>query len=112
MDLEKKKKEFLRKHWPFVTSDFDYFFELKYNCIHCGRDGLIKNYRTIENDGTWIMCEYEDCDGTAIDMMIVDEIEEELHKIWQKEGRKEWNDDEWDRRYAELKKIKEQGKKV
>jgi endonuclease I len=90
---EKKRKEYFIKNWPFVVQDEDYHYNLKYKCVHCDREGHFKNYRLV---GGLICCEYQDCDGTAIDMHQIDPIEEEVYKMWQAEGRPgDWTDDDW-----------------
>ena len=114
MDLEQKRKKFLKESWPFQVRDFDHFWELKYNCFHCSRNGLIKNYRTIDRDITYIMCEYEDCDGSAIDMRVLDPIEDAVQKYWKRKGMPDhWQDKEWDEAYELCtKRYKEKAKKV
>lgn len=68
---QKSRKKFFIENYPF-KADYEYLWESAYECIHCGRRGLFKNYRTeVGEDMTYIMCEHEGCSGSVIDMIKV-----------------------------------------
>lgn len=76
-EKENDRKKIFIDNWPFYA-DFDKLWEGTYECIHCGRRGLYKNYRTEKGENiTYILCEYEGCDGSAIDMIPIDPDEPE-----------------------------------
>ena len=74
---EESRKKWFIENYPFAV-DFEKLWEGTYECLHCGRKGLYKNYRTEEGERmTYIMCEHEGCDGSAIDMIAIDPNEPE-----------------------------------
>lgn len=72
---ENSRKKFFIENYPF-KADYEHLWESAYECIHCERRGLFKNYRTeVGEDMTYIMCEHEGCSGSVIDMIKVGSLE-------------------------------------
>ena len=100
MEEDKERREWFLKHWPFkIEEDLD-LWNAKYNCIHCGKEGEFKNYK---ETNSLIMCEY-DCDGSAIDMWVIDPVDDEITKRYEAAGQPDWTDEQWQ---EERWKIKE-----
>ena len=103
---EEKRKEWFLENWPFETKQTpNELWSSRYRCFHCEAEGEVKNYRTQEDIGsTFIMCEYEHCSGSALDMKVIDPVEVESTKLWKEKGMPEGeSDEEWDKNYEEAK---------
>ena len=104
---QKKRREWLLKHWPFVIEDDLDLWNAKYNCIHCGKDGEFKNYKLKNN---YIMCEH-DCDGSALDMWIIDPVGDQVRELWESLGMPDdWSDERWQEERNKIKGLEKQAK--
>ena len=106
MEEEKKRREWFYKNWPFkLEITEEEHWNSQYHCFHCERKGTFKNYRTEEGEGmTYIMCEYKDCSGNAMDMSIVDPYQEEVMKMFEADGSPDdLTDEDWENYHKKAK---------
>ena len=76
---QEERKAWFYKNWPFkLEIPQDKHWEQDYYCFHCTEWGKIKNYRRDDED--FILCEFENCHGNALDMKVCDREEEEAEE--------------------------------